>query len=138
MLTLRSHAWTPAQKSLTVAAVLFGIAAFCTAVYSYERYHRGPSENALYGTWQDSDFFGDEPVYFEFHPDHTFFIAGISQGELNPFVGGTWYAGGLNIYLRFGEDPFEGRRPTIAHIVRISEDEISITWSRQPASKVTT
>jgi hypothetical protein len=138
MLMPRSHAWTPARKSLIIAAALLAIAVVCAAVYSYERYYRGPGEEAFYGTWQDFDFFSDEPVYFDFRPDNTFFIAGTYEGELNPFARGRWFAGGPHLYLRFAEDPYEGNRPRIAHILKISEDEIAIRWSREPASKVTT
>ena len=133
-----SHAWTSTQKALIVVSALLAIGVVSTAVYTYERYHRGPGEDALYGTWQDPDYFEDDLVYFQFRPDRTFFIADTFQGELNPFVGGTWFAGGPHIYLRFFEDPFEGRRPTVAHIVRISGDEITIRWYREPDRKVTT
>ena len=113
------------QKWLITGAVVLTSVSFGTLVYSYERYYRGPGENALFGTWLDPNY-ADDPMYYEFRPDHTFSIVALFSGEKSSIVDGRWYAGGKNIYLRYPAELIGKRRPIIWHIVEISRDEFSI------------
>jgi hypothetical protein len=93
------------QKCLIASAVVVGLALFSAAVYSYERYHRGPSEAALFGTWQQSHPYAD---LYRFNPDHTYQIIFSSEAASGSqeviWEQGTWYAGGDFIYLRIPWD----------------------------------
>src|SRR4051812_21218953 len=60
----RSRAWTPIQKWLITSLALLALAAFGILVYKYERYHRGPSESAFFGTWETTFVGLDSPCYF--------------------------------------------------------------------------
>lgn len=136
MLFPRSHAWTPLQRWLIIAAAASALLLFSALVCGYERYYRGPGEEAIYGTWEVRDFPLDEPVYFQFNADQTFSMCSVFEGKLDPFTIGKWYAGGPNIYLRFTDETMKGRRPLIVHIVGISQNEIRIRWSRSRDSAV--
>ena len=131
MLLPRTHAWTPAQRWLIIALVASALVSVGALVYSYERYHRGPSETVLYGTWQ-VPLEGVDDVYLQFNPDWTFSVLSLFEGEATPFLKGRWYAGGSNIYLRYteGSEELEARRPVIWHIVDIEPNELSIRMWR--------
>ena len=85
--------------------------------------------STMYGTWEMPTS-SVEPLYMEFKPDQSFIFLDDAGQPLN--LGGRWYAGGENIYLRLpqlwsDEDP---RRPTILHIVDISPNEIQFRVRR--------
>jgi hypothetical protein len=130
MLLLRTHAWTPVQRWLIIAVVAAALVSAGTLVYSYERYHRGPSETVLYGTWQEGDF------YLQLDPGGTFFSGLLEGAEATPSVKGRWYAGGSNIYLRVTEDTYdtEARRPIILHIVDIQPNEFRVRMGQRVES----
>ena len=117
------------QKWLIVATVVLGVVSFGTLIYSYERYQRGPTDSVLFGTWlYPGDT--DDPMYFEFRPDHTFSVVALISGEKTSIMDGRWYAGGQNIYLRFPADELGGHRPFVWHIADISTDEIRVRMHR--------
>jgi hypothetical protein len=122
MLLPRTHAWTLKQRWLIVAVVATALVSFGKLVYSYERYHRGPSETVLYGTW---DLGGD--YYLQLDPGGAFSELRLFDGEVT-VMKGRWYAGGSNIYLRVIEDAenTEARRPLIFHIVDIQPNELRV------------
>ena len=74
MLLPKSHAWTRTQRWLIATSVLLGIVAFGALVYSYERYHRGPKDSVLVGTWRGEylNALGDNRTGYRFKPDHTY------------------------------------------------------------------
>jgi hypothetical protein len=133
MLFPRSHAWTARQKRLIVGSVVLAIASFAALVCAYEAYHRGPSEAALYGTWQDTKPALDSETYYRFKPDGRFDILMDGMGELSVVTTGTWYAGGPNIYWRLPAELVGERRPLIWHIEDISPSEIRVRSFRQGA-----
>jgi hypothetical protein len=119
MLFPRSHAWTPLQKALITLAVVTALAAFTAAVYRYERYHRGPDDSVLFGTWQCVDVCY-YPLYYKFTPDHNVEVLDFEDAS-SVIAKGRWYAGGDFIYLRFTQPAleFEGKREVL--IWRIEE-----------------
>ena len=139
MLLPRTHTWTPAQRWLIIAVVASALVSISTLVYSYERYHRGPSDTVLYGTWK-ALLFGDFYL-LEFDPDRTFSISLSSAPgrgeEVTNILKGRWYGGGSNIYLRVTEDnenPPQARRPIILHIVDIQPNELRVRIGRDVQS----
>ena len=98
------------QKLLTAVILAVSAALLVTVIYTYERYYRGPSESAFYGTWREEEDApsgpANSPVYWEFHPDQTFsrfLISSFDRSKISLFEG-RWYAGGQNLYLRFTDD----------------------------------
>ena len=136
MLFPRSHAWTPLQRWLITAAVVLAIVSFGALVYSYEQYHRGPSESALFGTWRDTTPAMDSVAYYRFNADHTFDLLIDDMCELSVVATGRWYAGGPNIYVRFSPDVLKERQLIIWHIADISADEIRVRWTRDSAIRI--
>src|SRR5437667_4955681 len=127
MLLPHSHAWTRMQKWAVLTATAVGIAALGTAVFVYERYYRGPSEDILYGDWEAVDFLGGDTIYFRFRPDQTFSAGGLFEGKFNPFSDGRWYAGGPNIYIRFSADDIRApQRVIVLHIVDIQPNALHV------------
>ncbi len=125
MLFPRSHAWTPRQKWLLTTIVCLALVTVGTLVYVYERYHRGPSESALFGTWEATSYAAGAPIYYQFRSDHAVLISwSAAMDERSLIDTGKWYAGGPNIYLRF--DPQYPGRPEIWHIVDIAPGEIRV------------
>lgn len=135
MLSPRARCWTPLQKWLIAMAIIIAIAGFGAVVYGYERYHRGPSEAALFGTWQDMTPSIDSVTYYQLNSDGTFDLIGDSMGELFIVTTGKWYAGGPNIYWRFPAE-FVGMRPYVWHIDDISRNEVRVRSSRGGAISV--
>ena len=129
MLTL-AHAWSRKQKWLIVASAALGLAALGAMNYGYQRYYRGPGEEAFYGTWEATDFL-DHTVYFRFEPDQTFAIGNTFQGEFSPFIAGRWYAGGSFLYLRFSAEDMGPSRPWLFRIVDIQQHELHLRLWRQ-------
>jgi hypothetical protein len=124
------------QRWLITTAVVFAIVLFGAHVYSYERYHRGPTESALFGTWRDTTPAMDSVAYYRFNADHTFDLLIDGMGELSVLATGRWYAGGPNIYVRFSPDFLEGRQLIMWHIADISADEIRVRWTRDGAIRI--
>src|SRR5207248_4410687 len=93
MLFPRAHPWTQRQKRLIASATVLTVILGCALIYGYERYYRGPSAAALYGTWQDMTPAIDSITYYRFKPDGTFDLMADSMGEVFVVVTGTWYAG---------------------------------------------
>src|SRR6266481_896384 len=119
MLFPRSHVWTPLQKTLITFAAVAALAAFTAAVYSYERYHRGPNESVLFGTWQCVDVCY-HPLYYRFCPDHNFEVLDDEDSSI-VLLRGRWYAGGDFIYLRVTEPQLEFERKREILIWRIED-----------------
>lgn len=108
MLLPHTHAWARWQKWLIVSLAIVTLATFGALIYGYERYYRGPSEAAFFGTWQGTvDWHGND-WYFQFGADHTFSIwmRWLEDADKEPeFVAkGRWYAGGRFLYLRYSSE----------------------------------
>jgi hypothetical protein len=129
MLFPRTRAWTAGQRWLISGIVIAGVVALCSMIYAYERYYRGPSAAALFGTWEDAT--PASTGYYRFKSDGTFDILTETLGEPHVITTGTWYAGGPNIYWRLPEDFVpEIRRPLIFHIIDISPNEVRVQSMR--------
>ncbi len=101
MLFPRTHAWTRAQRRSMIAIALLSVLVGGALIYAYERYYRGPSESAFYGSWE-ATLNEDLTVYYEFRSDHSFVVFGSPDLDEESFlVRGRWYAGGPNMYLRY-------------------------------------
>jgi len=129
---VRSHAWTPSQKCLLAIAVVICVIAFSTLVYCYERYHRGPTDRVLFGTWEVSLSSGDN-VYFRLKPDYTFDATGDLKDPKSVFMHGSWYAGGEFVYFKQPEyndwgDPVEHRLEWW-HLQSISADQLQVGFN---------
>jgi hypothetical protein len=130
MLLPRSHVWTLPQKWLIVLAMVAGIVGFAAAVYIYERYHRGPDDTALVGTWRGefvnvgSNF---HPGY-RFKPDHTFDEITTFPDEEFISGAGRWYAGGDFIYLRIPIEMDDGLQSRLEawHIDAMTATDLQI------------
>src|SRR4051812_1636398 len=132
MLLPHAHAWSRAQKWLILTSGVVALAVLGSAIYMYERHYRGPGEEVLYGMWEAPDFFDSgDTSYFLFHPDQTFSLGGIYDGEFSPSMDGRWYAGGSNIYLRFSADHIGLNRPIILHIVDIHSRDFHVSLIRR-------
>jgi hypothetical protein len=128
MLFPRSHAWTRLQKWLIACSVVLAIGVFALVVYTYERYHRGPDDSIIFGTWLNPITVADEPSYYEFRSDHRFVLFAVFDGRAERILHGRWFAGGQNIYLRYDEP--EHSWPLILHIVDISSSEMRVRLAR--------
>ena len=120
MLIPRSHVWTPFQKWLLLASTLVALVLLSVAIYRYERYHRGPDERVLVGTWEDQN------VRYSFKSDHTFEVS--ERGSVGPFAHGVWHAGGGFAYLL--RPVFDDSKDVVSHpliiwrIDDVSADEL--------------
>ena len=124
MLT-RTHAWSPAQKLLLVAAVIVCVAGFLSPVYTYERYYRGSDASVLFGTWQCTSGC-QHPLYYQFGSNHDVRILSDEDSSV-VLARGRWYAGGDFIYLRFLEPlPDSKRAILIYRIVDITPDQLQV------------
>jgi hypothetical protein len=128
MLFPHSHSRTQLQKRLIVGAGLIVLTLCGAGIYGYERFYRGPSESAFFGTWETIDPDLDGPVYYEFRADHTFFLHFSPLiDEDTRFPGGKWYAGGPNIYVRYDADWLGvGTRPQVWHIVDLQPNQFRV------------
>ena|SRR5438874_12207497 len=136
MLLPRTHAWTPLQKWLIFTSIVVVVAAFSIAVYSYERYYRGPSDDVLVGTWRFPPLGGGD-TYFRLNADHTFRVFSDEVPEKDSPLKGTWFGGGAFVYFIqpvFDRDGFptdhplyiwrlEGMSPNELHI-RLNPDGV--------------
>ncbi len=121
MLIPRTHTWTRKQRWLIIGSAVAALASFAALVYGYERYYRGPSESAFFGAWETT--LEDSIFYYEFKSDHSFSVfSSPSMDEESFLVRGRWYAGGPNIYVRFEDEHWEGRRPEVWHLVDVEAD----------------
>jgi hypothetical protein len=128
MIVPRSRSWTPRQKLMIATASALLVIAFGALVYGYERYYRGPSEDALLGRWA-AYIQNDTTFYYDFRRDHTFRV--LSTDQTSVVVAGHWYAGGKQVYLRFPHDqPFAGRDLIIWQIIDISPEAIQFRLLR--------
>jgi hypothetical protein len=128
MLFPRAQAWTRAQRRSIIAIALLSVLVGGALIYGYERYYRGPSESAFYGTWE-ATLNEDLTVYYEFRSDHSFLVFGSPELDEESFlVRGRWYAGGPNMYLRYLDEGWDGRRPEIWHLVDIQSDAFRIRY----------
>jgi hypothetical protein len=120
----RAHGWTLRQRWFIAVTVLVALIALAVVVYSYERYYRGPSDSALFGTWQCIS--GCEyPLYYTFGPDHNIRVS--DDDASGVVTRGRWYAGGNFIFLRFTEPPLPIKRAIlIYHIVDLTPDELRV------------
>ncbi|MGI9087113.1 MAG: hypothetical protein ACR2HH_05130 [Chthoniobacterales bacterium] len=136
MLIPRTFAFTTTQRLLIIGAIVSALVSLGALVYSYERYHRGPSDSVFFGTWETPSYGGDEsPMYFQFKSDQTFLLGSEpSVDEESAFATGRWYAGGPNIYVRFSADLMGPTRPEVWHIEDIAPDVFRIRFD--PDSKV--
>jgi hypothetical protein len=121
-----AHAWTRRQRALIVVSIVLALASFGALIYAYERYHRGPGEELLYGRWAATDFISEGAIYFRFRSNQTFSVGGDFEDEFGPWDSGRWYAGGSLIFLRFSGDDFAGSRPVVLRIVDIQDDELRV------------
>jgi hypothetical protein len=129
MLFPRTHHWTQRQKWLIASAAALALISGGALIYGYERYYRGPSAAALFGTWQDLTP-DDSITYYRFKPDGTFDLMTDSMGEAIVVVTGTWYAGGQYIYWRFPADWVGPMRPIVWCIDDVAPNEIRVRPSR--------
>ena len=128
MILTRSHVWTPLQKGLILAGVLIAVCSLGVAIYSYERYYRGPSDSILVGDWEIPGT--DTPLCYHFDPDHSFYVGGCGENE--PVARGRWYAGGRNLYLKWAPDDADYlgfKRPQIFHITDVEPSALSLATS---------
>ena len=132
-----TRSWTRRQKWLIAGSVVLALG-FCGACsYGYERYHRGPSESAFFGTWETT--LEEITYYYEFKPDHTFLVFNSPAMDEESFlVRGRWYAGGPNVYLRHDDEHWDGRKPEIWHLVDIQADVFRIRFFSDSAIHVYT
>lgn len=125
MLLPRIHAWTRKQKWLIVASVVVVLGAFAAAVYTYERYHRGPTDSVFFGTWQMQGMCIDCDFYLTLQPDHN--ALGFTEAEPDDrrLDGrGRWYAGGGLLVVHY--DTPEQAFSLVMHIADISPDVILV------------
>jgi hypothetical protein len=130
MLILRTHAWTPLQKGLIMGAGIIALICLGMLVYTYERYHRGPSESAFFGVWETDGPYSDDPCdYIEFRPDQTFSVSwSPNMDEETSFIVGRWYAGGPNIYVVVKPEwSGELYRPLVFPIMDLKPDEFRVS-----------
>jgi len=127
------------RRWLIIAAC--AVAGFALLVYAYERYYRGPGQDALFGTWECTAGCLSEHFYFRFDPNHNV-EAWAEEDGMRFAYRGRWYAGGDFLYLRFIGDDIPQKHPiTIWRIedltttqVRIRSGDITHTMLRVTSS----
>ena len=135
MLLPRTRSWSRTQRLLIIGVAVLALGFLGAVVYSYERYHRGPNESVLFGTWQCGEACYYH-TYYRFRPDHSFEL--LDDQDSSTVIGrGRWYAGGDFIYLRY-TDPqlveLEGKRSILIwRIEDITPSELRVRlWSGDP------
>jgi hypothetical protein len=129
MLFLRTHSWTRAQRWLITGAVLIGLMSAGGLIYSYERYHRGPSDHVFFGTWALEGCY-DCTMFITFQPNHDvigFEDYGRDENHLD--YRGRWYAGGEQLIIHY-DDGGEGRL-IVMKIQEITPERIRVRWDGQ-------
>jgi hypothetical protein len=124
MIPSHVHPWTRRQKWLIVGTLLVALGALTTVIYTYERYHRGPTDAVFLGTWEMQGMCIDCTVYLTFRADHTVVGVGEDRDMHWPAGGGHWHAGGELLVIRFATE--EPTRPWVVRIVDISPDVIRL------------
>ncbi len=126
MLFSSTHARSPLRKRLIVGVVVFALASFGALVYSYERYHRGPTESVFFGTWvMTMPYCMDCVTWVKFEPDHTalWFSDGVAGFRVD--YRAPWFAAGPYIYTSY-----EGKR-MIWQIIEVLPDELRLRAAKQ-------
>ena len=99
-----THAWSRTQKWFIVVTVAVLLTTFGMLIYSYERYHRGLTDNVFFGTWQIEDGCIDCTNLITLEPNHIAIGFGDSiAGENQIEYRGRWYAGGQLIVIRYSD-----------------------------------
>ena len=124
-----TRSWTRLQKCLILTSALGVLFLSGVGIYSYERFHRGPSESFFVGAWRGqydphSLYMGPANVSFRFHPDHTY----EAWDGFTP--SGKWSAGGDFLYLRERFDDSSGPYDRLEtwHIDSMSSDEVRMHY----------
>ena len=128
MLLPPAHAWTKSQRCLIAGAVLLVSIAVGTLIYQYERYHRGPAEDSIYGTWQDSTAAMDSAICFQFKPDHTVLYLLRGADDLTMLAKGRWYVGGEKIYFWLKDILTDEQIFVIWRIEEIEPNELTVRY----------
>jgi hypothetical protein len=127
MLIAHTRAWTRTQKALIVASVLAALTVFAAGVYTYERYHRGPTDAVFFGTWEMEGMCMDCALYLSLQPDHNVVGFGEAVPDLRWPVGrGRWYAGGELLVIHLVTEGADAVPPLIMRIVDIAPDVIRL------------
>jgi hypothetical protein len=127
-----THAWSPAQKCLLIAAVLIALAAFGTLVYCVERNYHPPDGNILAGTWKmTAPATTDSFTVLRLDPErtaawHSGAWVRYPKAAQQGYSEMMWYAGGQYIYMHFEE-----RSPQIWQIIQILPDELRLRHAKR-------
>jgi hypothetical protein len=122
MLFPRTHSWSPVQKWLIVVAAGCALIGGSVLVYHFERGHRLPADDILFGTWEMQT--NVSTVRITLKRDHTL-VWSNDYGDSTSDWEGVWYAGGKYVYLG-GEG-----RPGIAEIVEVTPSELRLRIAKQ-------
>ena len=122
MLFPRAHAWSPLQKWLIVVASGCALLGASVLAYHFERGHRLPDDDILFGTWETQT--NVSTVRMTLKPDHTL-IWSNEYGDTTSDWEGVWYAGGKYVYIG-GEG-----RPGIAEIIDVTPSELRLRIAKQ-------
>jgi hypothetical protein len=122
-----THGWSRSQKWLIIAASTMTIGLVGIGIYIYERYHRGPSDSVLVGTWELEDGCIDCTNWIILQADHK--VVGFGEGMGRKFLDyrGRWYAGGELLVIHY--DTPEESQSIVMRILDISGDAIRVRWS---------
>lgn len=126
MLIPRTHTWSPVQKWFILGAVALALLGFGAGVYCYERYHRPPGDDVLFGTWEMTMPHGmDSSDWIALNKDHSFVWFTFGVGGERVSMRGTWFAGGSYLYTRV-----EGKQD-IWQIIQILPDELRLRIAKR-------
>jgi hypothetical protein len=127
MLFPRLRTWTPTLKGFIIGAVLVGLLSLGALVYTYERYHRGPTDSVFFGTWQMEDGCMDCTNLITFQSNHDVIAFGDYLGREDELdYRGRWYAGGEQLIIQY-DDGGEGRL-IVMKIQEITPNAIRVSW----------
>ncbi len=123
MLMPRTCSWTRKQRWLIVAFVLVALGTFATVVWTYERYHRGPTDAVFVGTWEMQGLCMDCSFYLTFQTDHK--VVSVDEStDTQPATTGRWYAGGEVLVIHY--NTVERAGSWVMRIVDIAPDAIRL------------
>ena len=115
------------RKLLIVVACAAALVAAAGAVYTYERYYRGPSDSVLVGTWYLEDGCIDCTHFVTLFPNHNVLGFSDALGQQNLIDHrGRWYAGGQVLVIHY--DNTEQAGSIIMRILDIEPDTIRVRW----------